>query len=110
MKLLIDIPEEYYKTIKETKKEVVPIGWASIKDGIKYEGEALREWILCSERLPEEGPKAYFVTIDYGNGRFCTTTRIFLDKKSLWLVYETDEHVIAWMPIPGPYRKDGDEE
>ena len=45
MKLVIDIPEEYYKTIKETKKEVVPVGWVSIREGTKYEGIPRGEWI-----------------------------------------------------------------
>ena len=48
MKLVIDISEEYYKTIKETKKEVVPIGWVSIQDGIKYEERPHGQWI-CNE-------------------------------------------------------------
>jgi len=59
MKLVIDIPEEYYKTIKETKKEVVPIGWASIRDGIKYEERPQSQEDKKTKKCPVCGNDLY---------------------------------------------------
>ena len=58
MKLVIDIPEEYYKTIMETKKEVVPIGWVSIRNGIPtvetYTFEQVQDLVALNKKLSEE--------------------------------------------------------
>ena len=63
------------------------------------------EWIPVSERLPEDG-QGVIVTVDdnvyeikvgsciYSNGRF----------RSLY----NDLTVTAWMPLPEPYREDGE--
>ena len=58
------------------------------------------KWIPCSERLPE------------GNGQFLISTRN-------WIVYVAkyafgkwqgffNKNCIAWMPLPEPYREDGE--
>ena len=58
------------------------------------------EWIPVTERLPEKKVKdylaccedGYVATIMYDNGR--------------WLI--NDNNVIAWMPLPEPYKKGGE--
>ena len=89
------------------------------KDGIP-------KWISVGDRLPEEG--TYLVTVE----RMVGTPRVdiksfakdlysvdefdFYNKKrkSGWYDYDSeygyweDEKVIAWMPLPEPYKEEGD--
>ena len=62
-----------------------------------------QRWIPCTERLPEDG--RYLVTrFDF------VTNTCFLDilwyEKGVWWnrLYTGDFAVIAWMPLPEPYR------
>lgn len=65
------------------------------------------EWIPCSERLPEESGK-YLGQLDWGN-----ITDIYFSKKwQKWNAHDSQEpkhaiEVVAWMPLPEPY-KEGD--
>lgn len=74
-------------------------------------------WIPCSERLPDlpednEPYKIYMVTLD--NGDVCLGVYRNDDKE--WytrmsqseLVYSTKHDVLAWMPLPEPYRSEGE--
>lgn len=57
------------------------------------------KWIPCSERLPED-TGAYLVTCTNGNtkvGHFSTFDNRWSDAKAT-----------AWMPLPEPYREDGE--
>lgn len=67
------------------------------------------EWVPCSERLPEEGRYLVDVSLsvfspqvlNYRNGEW------FYDGcKSMGLEMPT---VLAWMPLPEPYRSDNNE-
>lgn len=69
------------------------------------------KWIPCSERLPEEPFELYLVTTKYGSG--------YQDKvypcRAFWngINFTDGWHildVIAWMPLPEPYREVTDEE
>lgn len=69
--------------------------------------EALQEqktgkWIPCSERLPEEGNTTYLTTVDYGEFGGGVGQRFFYGKNIGW----EDDAVIAWMPLPSPYKGD----
>lgn len=54
-------------------------------------------WIPCSERLPEEGQE---VLIQMVNGYMAT---IMYSKSG------AHDHIVAWMPLPDPWRGEKDE-
>ena len=58
-----------------------------------------KRWIPCSERLPEEDGQ-YLISTCMN----CIDTCFFYkdDDGYLWVDYE--ESVIAWMPLPQPYK------
>jgi len=79
--------------------------------------EAEPRWIPCSERLPEEQKKSYWVCTDFGYQCECRWTNI----NHFWTQLTTDWHwhlmdvpqyakVVAWMPLPKPYKTDEVEE
>ena len=61
-------------------------------------------WIPCSERLPEEKGE-YLVTINNGWSTW-TGTDEYIDGR-FW--YHGNDTVIAWQPLPEPFRKGADE-
>ena len=72
----------------------------------------IRRWVPCSERLPEKLGD-YLVTDNYGNV-YSSTFNYVLKEKCFG--HEDDDglfiknnRVIAWMPLPEPYMKEGDE-
>lgn len=66
-----------------------------------------RKWIPCSERLPEEDGR-FLVFLPDRKGTFMCAD--FLSGKWYPDDYEcTSNHVIAWMPLPEPYKR-GDPE
>lgn len=97
--------------------EVIDIAIEALQD------EAVQRWIPCSERLPSK------------QGRYMVTHKAFIDmvfidlfyygkplmpnrkvRGKCWyrsddewgdVVYE-DSEIIAWMPLPEPYREDGE--
>lgn len=63
-------------------------------------------WIPCSERLPEEDGR-FLVFLPDRNGTFMCAD--FLGGQWYQDDYEcTSSHVIAWMPLPEPYKKEGE--
>jgi len=81
------------------------------------------EWIPCSERLPKEDAR-YLVQMSYGIMRVLSWANILEkvddfdfcnEKHSGWYEYDSEwgyyesREVIAWMPLPKPY-KGGDDE
>jgi hypothetical protein len=56
------------------------------------------EWIPVSEKPKEIG--CYMTTIDYGEYGLSVGPRVYYGKDHGW----TDVHVIAWMPLPLPYK------
>ena len=61
------------------------------------------QWIPCSERMPENG-RTVLVT-DWGETDFGRR----YDGR-WWSYDDVLKDVSAWMPLPEPYKKDGDEE
>ena len=76
-------------------------------------------WIPCSERMPDaeygEGDSVLCCTelglmyiLYWDGGNWCVTT----GEPHQWVNHKTGWHdkVIAWMPLPEPYRKDDEHE
>ena len=61
------------------------------------------EWIPCSERLPKVGEICLLTVHEYGWN--CEEyTRVIIGKHS----NNYADHILAWMPLPKPYREDGE--
>lgn len=74
-----------------------------------------QRWIPCEERLPKDEKNNYWVCTDTGYQCECRWTNI----NHIWTDLTTNWHwhimdipqysaVIAWMPLPAPYRKEGE--
>ena len=71
-------------------------------------------WIPCSERSPEEEEKSYWVCLDGGGQCQCRWTNnmygLGANKWDKWGWHVMDKpqysRVIAWMPLPEPYREE----
>ena len=73
---------------------------ADLLEELKARREADR-WIPVTERLPEEGNKAYLVTVDYGNGVIASCQRFFCNSGIGW----NDDCVTAWKEMPEAYKE-----
>lgn len=109
-------PEQCFKCAEEHRqlaewlkelKRVRELPWLK-------ELKRLREqtrWILCSERLPKRDE---IVLVSYrGEVHFCK----YLDdgSENTWWDYIYDSciwnnDIVAWMPLPEPYKKEGEAE
>ena len=73
--------------------------------------EAVQGWIPCSERLPECGfGLHYLITLKDGHVFRDDVYEAFFDKYG-WHVGDNElacDDIIAWMPLPEPYREDGE--
>ena len=77
-----------------------------------------QHWIPCSERLPEEGervlathlgglnPNRQVIEHIYQNGEFTCGWEMDTDFHSRTFGQRFMGNVIAWMPLPEPYRED----
>ena len=79
---------------------------------IKEEYDITDGWIPCSERLPDN--KTYVLTTIQVSGRqpharsgFYHDGFFHNDNGDTWKA--TDREVRAWMPLPDPYREDGED-
>ena len=83
--------------------------------------EALKaevEWIPCSERLPkaedmyQPPEQRYLCQLEaHGVRKFCVLSRLKGAVSPFWDWYGVavhDSDVTAWMPLPKPYREDGE--
>lgn len=61
-----------------------------------------RQWIPCSERLPEEDMTRYLCTYNYSEG-VCVDFGLYSD--GAWFT----TGVTAWMPLPEPYKEESNE-
>ncbi len=80
-----------------------------LKELKKYREE--NDWIPCSERLPEEQNRRYWICTDTGYQCQCRWT----NANPLWTILTTDWHwnifdipqytkIVAWKPLSEPYR------
>lgn len=68
-------------------------------------GKHANKWIPVSERLPEE-TGTYMTTIDYGENGLVTGQRYYYGIGLKW----NDECVIAWQPLPQPYKAESEDD
>ena len=99
MKELLE--EEIYKAHQE--------GYEECKKDFNFEKTANNGWILCNERLPETfepEAKAYLTTNE--NGMIGVS---YYHPMCGWSNgYESVFDVIAWQPLPEPYREEQEDE
>lgn len=73
-------------------------------------GNKAQDWIPCSERLPENDGGMYLVT-DYCeqiNRRRIHISYCYVNREGFWSDIPIGYKVIAWMPLPKPYREEGE--
>lgn len=133
MKLIIDMPKEKYEWIKTHNLNIDNYSIVgAIANGTPYE-ERPQGWIPVTERLPvntnpvnitwvNHQPESYYADI---KDMPFTATGCFCDGKWFWysstcqdyLIYYRDcpfnaiddgIEVLAWMPLPEPYKKEDD--
>jgi len=68
------------------------------------------EWIPCSERMPDIEQDVLATTTLFGIREVTFAWRI---NDGEWLIREgsaeaTNNDILAWMPLPMPYREDGE--
>ncbi len=71
-------------------------------------------WIPCSERLPEVGV-AVLCFCKFGNywvAKYGGADSEHLGNKDIWFIHNLGwlrkDSVLAWMPLPSPYQKEGE--
>lgn len=96
----------YFASISEKTKQALDMAIKAIEQ---------TRWIPVSERLPEfTADYKVTVGINYDGGGMFPEIRIALYNKvyKCWVVYESDRaivgDVIAWMPLPEPYKEDAE--
>lgn len=64
-----------------------------------------QRWIPCSERLPKKG-NTVLITNNRGNVRCGQYRGLYGDEiNEWWWKKKTIETVLAWMPLPEPYKE-----
>jgi len=94
MQIVIDIPNSTFTDLKKkqnrTEVDVAVLNGTPLPK---------TEWIPVNEEPPkEEG--SYMTTLDYGEYGLVAQQRYYHGEGIGW----SDECVIAWMPLPEPYK------
>lgn len=109
-KELMDRLESFCKWCKDGRLQGAEFVWDCIVPNIPS-ADAVQEWIPCSERLPSESGD-YLCTIPLDADETYTEVlmfhkgRFYEDDAEWGATYHDD--VLAWMPLPKPYREDGE--
>lgn len=107
----------YEKAIRLLDNSEITIG--EYDEMIKPLKHEICEWIPVSERLPkaedmyQPPEQRYLCQLEaYGEKKFCVLSRLKGAVSPFWDWYGVavhDSEVIAWMPLPKPYRKENEE-
>ena len=102
--------EEAIQILSTRDKYGVPCGYTSgYQEALDMAIEALHKtkWIPISEKLPETGDSILVTYSDEEVGI------VWSARPKVWGKYEKANNLIfpvAWMPLPEPYREDGEDE
>ena len=98
--------DRYFQT--QNLDDAYDYGWSDLQRCIEMLPSAQREqrWIPCSERLPEHGGRYLISVLDGINRR--TTVAPYLPRCKAWAMNGRMAYwkVIAWLPLPEPYREE----
>ena len=66
------------------------------------------KWIPCSERLPSKNIEVLVTVEEIDGGKYTKTSWL---QEEQWAIKKTplEPKVIAWQPLPQPYKKEGAE-
>lgn len=119
------LEQKPYEKFKSTKDHIYKLaGDYKCWDNRLTQDEALElchileqepRWIPCSERMPKEEKKPYWICTDYGYQCECRWTNV----NPFWTDLTTDWHwhhmdvpqyskVVAWMQLPEPYKAESE--
>ena len=77
--------------------------WVEVQPSV--EAEPVRQWIPCSEQLPEEDTDVLITDedgdIDIAHYEYNSWSE---DPIVEWWNYEYQTYAVAWMPLPEPYK------
>ena len=112
--MIIDAKEKLEEAIKELKcneeDDTFVISWEALDMAIKAL-EQEPKWIPVSERLPENGDLQIITILDeWGDYPFrYSDFGWYLEAAKCWIVgTETRTDIIAWMPLPEPYKAESE--
>lgn len=97
------------RELPEKKPKQVPVAYS-------YFGAYNNGWIPCSERLPEKNIDVLTWARSTARGGeicfvgCCDNGAWFLQSSAGTLSYPTQYEVIAWQPLPEPYREEQEDE
>ena len=97
---LISRKELYRKLGEVHYKGLLSWGANEIIKDIIGECDSYDKWIPVSERLPEEDTKVYLVC--FADGYIAS----IMYSSERWLIDVCEDDIIAWMPLPDPYKAD----
>ena len=63
------------------------------------------KWIPCKERLPERKQIVLCSTGDYTCAGYYNGYKFYVANNELWDSWTWEPNIIAWMPLPEPYKK-----
>lgn len=102
--------DKLYDVVKEIN--VMECPWFEVQDKHGNKAKYYREskWISCKERLPEEGEVV--VALEKGKTWDCMTfegTAEWTEDERMWKKNEAVIRIDYWMPLPEPFREEGEE-